>query len=125
MKARETLIASYLEGYNSFDIPKMVQNFSDKIVFENIQNGEISLILNGINEFETQAEVAKSYFSERRQTIKSFEHQVDKTEVEIEYFGVLAIDLPNGMKKGQELELNGKSVFEFENEKIVRLTDIS
>jgi len=48
-----------------------------------------------------------------------------KCEIEIEYFGILAIDFPNGMKKGGEIKLNGKSIFEFNDEKIIRLTDIS
>ena len=34
-------------------------------------------------------------------------------------------DYSNGMRKGQSLNLTGKSVFEFEGNKIVKLTDIS
>ena len=83
------------------------------------------MTLNGIDEFKTQAEIAKSYFSKRQQKIKSFRHESEKSEIEIEYYGVLAMNLPNGMKKGDEIKLNGKSIFEFKNNKIIRLTDIS
>ncbi|WBE26091.1 hypothetical protein [Denitrificimonas caeni] len=58
-------------------------------------------------------------------TFKSFRHFDNSTEIEIDYTAILAMDLPNGLKKGQELTLSGKSVFEFENNKVIKLTDIS
>lgn len=125
MKDREEIILNYVQGYNNFNVSKMVADFSDEITFENIQNGQTSMTLIGIEEFKLQAETAKNYFSERQQKIKSFRHEEDKTEIEIEYFGVLAVDFPNGMKKGQELNLNGKSIFVFKDKKIIKLTDIS
>jgi len=125
MKDREEIIKNYVDGYNSFDVSKMIMDFSDEIVFENIQNEEITMTLNSLNEFKTQAEIAKNYFSERQEKIKSFRHESEKSEIEIEYYGVLAMDFPNGMKKGDEIKLNGKSIFEFKNNKIMRLTDIS
>lgn len=125
MKNREEIIKNYIDAYNSFDVSKMIMDFSDEIVFENIQNTEVTMTLNGLDEFKAQAETAKSYFSERRQTIKSFRHEAEKSEIEIEYYGVLAMDFPNGMKEKDEINLNGKSIFEFKNNKIIRLTDIS
>lgn len=125
MKEREEIILNYIRGYNEFNISKMVADFSDEITFENIQNGQTSITLNGIEEFKSQAETAKNYFSERQQKIKSFRHDQDKTEIEIGYFGVLAADFPNGMKKGQELTLTGKSIFIFKDKKVIKLTDIS
>ena len=122
---RENIISGYVEGYNNFDVLKMTADFSDDIVFENIESGHTSMILNGIDAFITQAQKAKQYFKERHQKIKSFIHADDKSEIEVEYYGLLATDFPNGMRKGQEIKLNGKSIFEFKDEKIVRLTDIS
>jgi hypothetical protein len=37
----------------------------------------------------------------------------------------LNMDFPNGLKKGNELILKGKSVFKFLDNKIIKLTDIS
>jgi hypothetical protein len=125
MENRQALILNYLEGYNKFDITKMVKDFSDDIVFKNIQNEETSMVLTGIEEFKVQAESAKSYFTERKQKVVSFKHDGQNTEIEVEYFAVLAIDFPNGMKKGQEIKLTGRSIFEFKDDKIVSLTDIS
>jgi len=38
---------------------------------------------------------------------------------------VLGIDFPNGLKKGQKLELKGKTIFTFKNNKIISISDIS
>ena len=125
MMYREKIIQNYIDGYNSFAINKMVADFDDNIKFENIQNGQINFSLEGLEAFRQQAESAKSYFTTRQQIIKSIKHLDNKTEIEVDYNAVLAMDLPNGMKRGQELKLTGKSVFEFAEKKITKLTDIS
>ncbi len=103
----------------------MVTDFDENIVFENIQNGEINMSLTGLAEFRQQAEQAKAYFSKRTQKIKSFVHSEITTEIEINYNAILAMDFPNGLKKGHELNLVGRSIFEFSADKIIQLTDIS
>lgn len=125
MDDREKIIANYIEGYNQFDIDKMVADLDENVIFKNIQNGETNMTLVGLTEFKLQAEQAKSYFTIRKQTFKSFNHLDNETEVEIEYFAVLGIDFPNGLKSGRELKLKGKSVFKFSGLKIIELTDIS
>ncbi|MFD1601308.1 nuclear transport factor 2 family protein [Flavobacterium artemisiae] len=121
----EKIIKNYIEGYNEFNIEKMIADFNQDIIFENVTNGEVNMSLNGIKEFKEQAEQAKSYFSSRTQTITAFNHSESQTEIEIDYQAVLAMDFPNGMKKGDELNLKGKSVFEFSGNKISKLTDLS
>lgn len=79
----------------------------------------------GSEAFNEQAEKAKQGFSARKQTIRCCTHQNDKTEAEIDYIGILAMDLPNGMKKGDSLRLQGRSIFKFSGDGIVKLTDIS
>lgn len=125
MEAREEIIKQYVEGYNSFDSQKMTEYFSDDIVFVNIQNGQTNMTLNGINAFLYQAETAKQFFSHRNQKILSFKHEGDNTQIEIDYHGILAQDLPNGLKKGQEIKLRGKSSFEFRDSKVIKLVDES
>jgi hypothetical protein len=125
MKNREKIIQNYIDGYNERDVEKMVEDFDTAIVFENISNGEVNMSMAGLELFKQQAEQAKNYFSSRAQTIRSFTHRDDETEVEIDYKAVLAMDFPNGLKKGDELNLQGKSMFQFSGEKIIKLTDIS
>lgn len=125
MKEREQLIQNYIQAYNNMDLEGMLATLTEDIVFENIQNGEISMKLEGKASFREQALLAISYFSERKQTITHISHLEETSETEIQYWAVLAMDFPNGLKKGQTIELLGKSVFEFKVGRICRLTDIS
>ncbi|MVZ65669.1 nuclear transport factor 2 family protein [Sphingobacterium sp. DK4209] len=126
MNTREEIIRNYIDGYNRFDIPKMLKDFADDIVFENIQNHVTTDSLEGINAFQEQAEMAKEYFSNRTQTIIAFHHHIDYTEIEIDYEATLAFDFPGSLKKGDKIQLKGKSIFTFSDaNKIQKLLDIS
>jgi hypothetical protein len=125
MKQREQIINYYINAYNNFDVNGMVANMDPSIKFENISYGAVNMTLNGLPAFIEQAEQANAIFISRQQTIKNFKHTANQTEIDIAYYAVLAIDLPNGMKKGDELNLTGKSIFKFLGDKITELTDIS
>ena len=124
MTTRERIIQNYIDAYNCFDVDKMVADFDTNIVFENINNGETTLSLMELAAFRQQAEQAKTYFTARTQTIKTLVHDDNTTEVEIAYKAILAIELPKGLKKGQELNLSGKSTFVFADDKIIKLVDV-
>ena len=116
----------YLNAYNKMDVEKMIADFDDGIIFQNIMNDEKTMELRGIEEFKKQAIEALSYFSTREQVIESITHNYSSTEITISYRAIAAMDFPNGLKKGDEINLQGKSIFEFSDEgKIVRLTDIA
>lgn len=127
MKEREDIIHNYVNAYNNFDIDGMVKDLDDNVRFENISSGETNMVLDGISSFKEQAEQTKAFFSERKQTITSFKHEADETEIEIDYHAVLACDFPNGLKKGDVLQLQGRSVFNFKDKdhKITAIKDIS
>jgi hypothetical protein len=125
MQLREQIINQYINAYNNFDIDGMITDMTPTMKFVNVSNGEVNMTLNGLPAFIEQAEHAKGLFTSRKQTIKSFKHAADQTEIDIAYNAVLAIDLPNGMKKGDGLNLTGKSIFKFLGDKIIELTDIS
>jgi hypothetical protein len=121
----EEVVKKYIQAYNNFDISGMLVNLHPDIVFRNIAGGVVNLITNGIAEFENQAKQAEKIFSEREQKIKNITVKGDSVEVLIEYEGLLAVDLPNGLKAGTILKLNGKSVFGFAANKIITLDDIT
>ncbi|WP_028525312.1 nuclear transport factor 2 family protein [Runella limosa] len=125
MQEREQMIQAYVEAYNRFDVEGMLVHLDENIQFENISNGEVTLSLIGKEAIRQQAEQSKGYFSERCQTITSFKHENNLCEIEVDYEAVLDIDLPMGLKKGDRIQLEGRSVFQFENDKIIALTDIS
>jgi hypothetical protein len=122
---REKIIDNYIKAYNNFDVDSMLADVDESISFENISNGEANVTLAGIAAFKEQATQATKLLKSRQQTITAVEHSTDHTEVNIAYHAVLAIDLPNGLKAGDELNLTGKSIFKFDGDKISSITDIS
>lgn len=122
---REKIINNYISAYNNFDIEKMLTDLDENIKFENISNDIINMTLTNLAAFREQAEQSKNIFTTRSQTIISWKHEANQTEIEITYNAVLAIDLPNGLKKGKVLNLSGKSIFTFLNDKIIELKDYS
>ena len=122
---QKQVIEDYIKSYNEFDIGGMTKHLSKDVVFENISNGKVELKTEGIDAFRNQANSATQYFSQRTQTIESIEYIGLNILVNIDYKAILAIDLPNGMKAGDTLELKGTSEFEFENEKIKIIRDKS
>ncbi len=124
-KLYKEIIEKYIEAYNSFDIEKMLSDMHDNVRFENISNGEITLTTNSIAELKNQAEQTKQYFTKREQRITNIDFNNDQVEIDIDYKGILAIDLPNGLKAGDKIELKGKSIFKFKDDKIIELKDIS
>ena len=120
---QKQIIENYVKSYNESDIEGMIKDLDKNVVFENISNGEVDLRTVGLIEFKKQAESAKQYFKKRKQTVESWNFNDSKVLIEIDYKAVLAIDLPNGLKAGDTLELKGKSIFEFKDEKIQSITD--
>ncbi len=119
------IIENYIDAYNKFDTDGMILDLHKDIKFENISNNEVNMAFNGIESFKNQAEQAKHLFKEREQKITNMRFNGDQVEVNICYRGILASDLPNGLKAGDRIELNGKSIFKFKNNKIIEIKDIS
>lgn len=122
---KRSLIERYLDAYNAFDIDGMMSVIHPDIVFKNVSGGEVNATASGANEFRKLAGQSKKLFSMRTQTITSFEMKDDQAFICVDYEGVIASDLPNGMKAGETLRLNGRSEFDFRDGKIYRITDIS
>ena len=119
------LIEQYIKAYNNFDISGMLADLDDNIIFKNISKGEVTLELNGIDDFRKQAEQACGFFSEREQKIQNIVFSEGGCRVDIAYRAKIAVDLPNGLKAGDEIKLKGKSVFHFAEGKISEIYDIS
>ena len=124
-QAIQASIEAYIKAYNTFDIEGMLTQLHSQIEFKNSSNGQVTLALQGLEAFRTQAQQATQFFKQRKQTITNINFTPTQTEVAIDYEGVLAVDLPNGLKAGDKLELKGKSIFRFEDNKIILLEDIS
>ncbi|GAB3851926.1 hypothetical protein GCM10028822_19090 [Hymenobacter terrigena] len=123
--APKQLVETYIEAYNRFDVAGMLAPLHEEVVFRNVSNGEVNLTTTGKAAFRQQAEQATQYFSEREQRVTDWQVNAQRVEVAIDYLAVAAIEFPNGLKPGDALHLQGKSVFEIENGQIISIEDIS
>lgn len=127
MKKQEIkhLIEDYLNAYNSFNVDGMIELLHESVEFRNISNGVVDTETKGIDQFRALAEQSLRIFSTRCQTMKNITIIGDKAEIEIDYEGKLAIDLPNGLKAGNTLNLKGRSIFHIKDGKLVVVEDHS
>lgn len=119
------IVESFIQFYNSFQIDEMADLFTDDCLFQNISNSAGSFECRGKEEFLKLATQSALLFTERKQVITNWVIAPHKIAVELNYVATLAHDLPNGLKKGERLELKGVSIYEFESGKIKRLVDFS
>ncbi|MGX4586054.1 nuclear transport factor 2 family protein [Paenibacillus chitinolyticus] len=124
-RAAISLVEKYVEAYNAFDIEGMLLLMQEAIVFRNISNGVVNAETEGKDAFRELAGQSKKLFSQRRQTITDYTVKGDRVEVEIDYEGTLAADLPHGPKAGEKIALKGKSVFTIEDSKLLVIEDYS
>jgi hypothetical protein len=123
--AKKDLIERFVRAYNSFDVDGMMALMHPECSFQNISGGEVTASATGVRQFRDVAEKSKALFSSRSQTITAYKFEPESVTVDIDYQGVLRVDLPNGPKAGQPLKLKGKSTFLFRNGLIYELVDQS
>jgi len=119
------MIQRYVKAYNNFDVDKMLVNMADDVKFENIADGLVTLSIEGKEALKEQMENARNLFSERTQTITQYSYSKDYVEIRVNYTAMVAVDLPNGIKAGEQIELKGKSIFLFRDNQIIELKDIA
>lgn len=124
-EVKRELVERYIAAYNRFDVEGMLALLHPEIEFRNVSAGEVDASASGMEEFRRLAEQSKALFSSRRQEITRFQFAGDAAVVDISYEGVLASDLPNGMRAGETLRLKGRSEFGFRDGRIDRITDYS
>ncbi len=122
---KRALIERFLDAYNRFDIEGMIEVLHPDIEFRNITGGNVDATASGLKEFRALAEQSAKLFESRKQAVITLDPSSEGVSVEIEFTGVLAMDIPNGPKAGETLELQGHSEYVFREEKIYQLTAYS
>jgi ketosteroid isomerase-like protein len=122
---KRSLVECYLAAYNAFDIDGMMAVIHPDIEFKNVSGGEVNATTSGAGDFRLLAEKSSELFRSRKQKILTFWSNADQASVAVAFEGVLASDLPNGMKAGETLRLNGRSEFTFCDGKIYRIKDVN
>jgi len=121
----EKIVKQYFEAYNEFDIDKMVSYLHDDVKFRNISQGHVTMALDGKKSFTHQAHNAVNLFEKREIKIDGIDYTDEGMDIKIDFMGVLAVDVPDGPKKGEKVELKGRSVVNFTEGKISSIDDIS
>ncbi len=122
---QQEMVEHYIKAYNAFDTEAMVQDLHPEVYFENSAGGEVNLETRGVEAFKIQADQAKHIFLNREQHVAGMYWEENSLIVHIKYTGTLAVDLPQGLKAGDTLQLVGKSIFEFKEGKIFHIRDES
>lgn len=122
---QETAVRAYIAAYNRFDIDGMIALVHPDIVFRHFAGSEVDAETNGVEEFRELTEKSKALFSSRHQQAMNFRVTGESAIADISFEGVLAVDLPNGKKAGEVLRVEGRSEFEFKDDKFFRITDFS
>lgn len=107
----------------NFDVDGMLAGVHPDIEFKNVSNGVVTTEANGIDALRRLADQSKALFWERKQSVLALEGGDDEATVSVAFRAVVAIDLPNGMRKGQGLNLTGRSELRFAGGKIRQLMD--
>ena len=119
------IVEKFITAYNSFDIDSMLKWLHPEVKFKNISGGEINAMTSGKEEFELLARQSSYLFKDRQQKIISVTETANKINVEIHYHAVLAVDLPNHLKAGDKISLNGNSEYIFKDGLIYSIIDES
>jgi PBP1b-binding outer membrane lipoprotein LpoB len=119
------LVKKFISAYNSLNVEGMITFLHREIEFKNISNSVVNARTKGIEEFKELANSSVKIFKERTQTITSYIESDDTVNVEINFRGILAIDLHGGLKSGETLAMNGKSTYVFKDSFIILLVDES
>ena len=119
------LVDRYLDAYNRMDVAAMLATMQDEVVFENYTVGVLSVRTLGIAELRHLAESSRHLFSMRHQTITAWREDGDSAHASIHFEGTFAVDLPNGVRAGQTIALEGRSEFRQHDGKLIYIADYS
>ena len=125
MDSVPTIVARYIDAYNTMNVQAMLDCLSGDVRFINRSNGETTNETHGIEAFRALAEQGVQLFAEREQTILDCIAIDDRAAVRIGYRVKVKTDLPNGWKAGQEIEMTGTSFFMISEGKISEVIDAS
>jgi hypothetical protein len=119
------LIDRYIDAYNRMDVNAMLTTVHREVVFENYTAGNLSVRTIGIDELRHLAESSRGLFSARRQTITGYGEAAGIAHVQVFFEGTFAIDLPNGIRAGQSIALQGRSEFRERDGLLIHIADYS
>ena len=119
------LVDRYLDAYNRMDVAAMLATMHDAVVFENYTAGVLSVRTQGLAELRELAAGSLRLFAARRQAITAWREDGDLAHARIHFEGSFAVDLPNGVRAGQTLALDGRSEYRQHDGRLIYIADFS
>jgi hypothetical protein len=117
------IVSRYISAYNAMDVDGMLACLDQNVRFTNLSEAEVTAETRGIEAYADLARAGAAAFRHRRQTITGSISVGERTMVKIHFEAIVAADLPNGWKAGQELAFGGTSYFEHLGGKIGMIVD--
>ncbi|GLQ91444.1 nuclear transport factor 2 family protein [Dyella acidisoli] len=119
------LIDRYLDAYNHIDVDAMLATMHSEVIFENYTAGVLSVRTVGAYELRHLAESSRYLFSARHQTITRYSEVDGVAHAQIHFQGTFAVDLPNGIRAGQSIALDGRSEYRERDGLLIYIADYS
>lgn len=119
------LIDRYIDAYNRMDVDAMIKTMHSEVIFENYTAGVLSVRTVGAHELRHLAESSRGLFSARRQTVILYSEAAGVAHAQIHFQGTFAVDLPNGIRAGQSIALDGRSEYRERDGLLIYIADYS
>jgi steroid delta-isomerase-like uncharacterized protein len=119
----EPLIHEFLAAMTAGDVEAVRALIADDVVFEHYTGGARTTRAEGKAAFEELAKGSAEAFASRGWEIRRITKGDGCATFETTMQGVPAADLPNGMKQGVPIALDGVTVYEARDGKITRMSD--
>ncbi len=102
----------------------MVSLMHNDCIYESRVNGKVTLKTTGKTSFRQICNLSRKNYIYRKQIIEDFKEYDNKVEVKLYFKATLAVDIPDFGGKGEEIAFETKSIFEFKNQLIYKITNV-
>jgi steroid delta-isomerase-like uncharacterized protein len=119
------IVRTYIEAYNARDVDAMLATLTDDVRFENVSNVGGSLTVKGKPALAELARESAAAFSSRKQTIRNAVVTPSRVVLDLDFDAVAAMDMPNGWKAGQAVQLRGVTFFDLRDGLIAGIVDFA
>lgn len=119
------VVSAFVEAYNRRDVEAMLDYVHDEVVFESHAGGVLVASVQGRTAFADLARHSAALYRARRQDVGPFIVGLDRVALAITFKATPAVDMPNGWRAGQRIELSGVSFYRLKDGLIIELADSS
>jgi hypothetical protein len=116
------MVVDFLEAYNAKDIDKMLADVTSDLVFRHYCDAGVLFKADDKATFEAALREEVGAFKQRSQVVKTAMTLLGSTVLTTQFHAVVAKDLSNGWKAGQEITLPGAAEFQFRDDQIANIT---